>query len=302
MLKQERLAIPLTYMINLSLTTGIFPEKLKLAKTIPIYKSGARDDMSNYRPISILSCISKVYERIVYDQTVSFLNKYKILNETQYGFRGHSTNHALVQTIEKITTAIDNQLFVLGVFLDLSKAFDSIDHKVLLQKLPYYGIRGLVHKWFCSYLSKREQSVTIDNTQSDKKLVKYGVPQGSIMGPLLFLLFVNDMPSVCTKTQLISFADDTNIFLKHNNINEAFDIMNEELKRLYMWFKANKLTINTNKTKLMVFSGRNTVINTAHVELVIDQDIIQRVDKIKFLGVILDEKINCSQHANAILP
>ena len=184
---------PLTYLINMSLTQGIFPEELKLAKVIPIYKSEDEQLLQNYRPISVLPFFSKIYEKIMYKYVVNFLDINNILYHNQFGFRSsHSTNHAIITLVDKVAKALDTGKIVVGVFLDLKKAFDTVDHSILLEKLYTHGLRGNIYKWFKSYLSNRKQFVAYNGKESTKKYVTHGVPQGSVLGPLLFIIYMND--------------------------------------------------------------------------------------------------------------
>src|SRR6218665_303500 len=201
----------LSDVFNLSLTQGIFPDRLKIAKVIPIFKSG-KSNVANYRPISLLSPFSKILEKFFYSRLISFVNKNSILADTQYGFRKNlSTEFALLDLTNQITKALDDRQITVGIFLDLSKAFDTVNHSILLDKLEHYGIRGTPLNWISSYLSNRYQYVAIEDICSSLLPLTCGVPQGSILGPLLFILYVNDIKTI-TDLSLIMFADDTNIF------------------------------------------------------------------------------------------
>ena len=201
---------PLTIIINKSLVTGIVPDLMKLAKVIPIYKSKNKKLFSNYRPISLLPVLSKVLEKVVHKRLYSFMSKKQIFFESQYGFRDkHSTTDAITELCSNILYGFDKKESTLAVFLDLSKAFDTIDHKILLNKLEYYGIHGTPLQWFKSYLSNRKQFVEYNKFNSKICTIDCGVPQGSVLGPLLFILYTNDLPKCINKSKSILFADDT---------------------------------------------------------------------------------------------
>ena len=237
------IADPLAHIFNQSLQQGVFPDLFKIAKVNPIFKKGDSHEISNYRPISLLPSISKVLEKIVYNRLFDFLNTHNILNSNQYGFRkNHSTDQALIQIYDKITNAMANKQHVIGIFLDLSKAFDTLDHNILLYKLEFYGIRGQALSWFKDYLIKRKQYVTFNGLNSDLLPVECGVPQGSILGPLLFLLYVNDLSNTSSLLSFVLFADDTNIFCSHTKLESLVNILNNELSKVSNWFKCNKLS------------------------------------------------------------
>ena len=184
----NEIIVPLEHVLNLSIINGEVPEKMKIAKVVPIYKKGDQLDIANYRPISLLSSISKILEKIIYDRTITFVRNCELLSDSQFGFRQkHSTTHAILNFVNHVATAIDNHLHTLGIFLDLSKAFDTIDHEILLYKLSHYGVRGKALEWFRSYLTGRRQFVSINGTNSNYANMTCGVPQGSLLGPLLFI-------------------------------------------------------------------------------------------------------------------
>ena len=235
----------------------------------------------------MLSPFSKTLERIVYDQFMTFLEKYNILNKYQFGFRkGHSTEQAILEIIENLKTSIDNNLITCGVFIDFSKAFDTVNHEILLAKLFKYGIRGHSLKWFNSYLTNRLQFVQIDNVQSSTLTMTCGVPQGSTLGPLLFLIYINDIVNCSSIPSFRLFADDTNIFYVNKDPTELEIVMNRELKKFYDYCALNKLSINMNKTNFMVITSSNK----KHININIPN--IERKNCIKYLGIYLDEHLN----------
>ena len=244
----QNFIVPITHVMNLSIINGVVPNELKVAKVVPIYKSGNRRIINNYRKVSVLPCFSKILEKLMYNRISNFIHKHSLLNEYQFGFRQkRSTNQALIVLLDKITAALDKGDIVLGVFLDFSKAFDTVDHQILLNKMYKYGIRGIAFKWMESYLSNQRQFVLFKVVQSEYATVTCGVPQGSIMGPLLFLLYVNDIANVLTSLLPILFADDTNVFLTGNNIDQMIEIMNGELDNVFLWLNSNKLSLNVKK-------------------------------------------------------
>ena len=300
---------PLTIIFNLSLSTGIVPDHLKIAKVIPIYKKADADIFSNYRPVSVLPCFSKILERLVFNRCIKFIDDNNLLNEKQFGFRAnHSTYMAIMQLVDKICSAVEQDQTTLGVYLDLSKAFDTIDHSILLYKLEYYGLRGIVKNWFKSYLSNRKQFVNYNDHKSELKNIICGVPQGSILGPLLFIMYINDITKTSNVLEFILFADDTTILYSSEHIVNDIPVINKELSEVSNWFKTNKLSINAGKTNYMIMgTPRMTSIISADdstlqydIDIILDDTKLQRVTKTKFLGVIIDENFTWKSHIEGI--
>ena len=294
----------LFFIFNLSLTSGVFPDKLKLAKVIPIYKSGTKCELSNYRPISILPCFSKLLERIMYNRLCKYFDGNSLLYQKQFGFRsGLSTDQAILYITQNLLQAFDKTEHSLGIFIDLSKAFDTVDHDILLTKLDMYGVKGVTRDWLKSYLTNRMQSVSYSNKEyTSFQIIRCGVPQGSILGPLLFLIYVNDLSNCLEKLNAILFADDTNLFYKHKCIKTLFNEVNSDLLKLREWFQANKLSLNLNKTKYIFFhpSRNEDEIPLKLPRLIIDGTEIKREKFIKFLGVILDESLSWKNHIDMV--
>ena len=185
---------PLKIIYNKSLSSGIIPEKLKVSLITPVYKNEDETSFSNYRPIAVLPCFSKLLEKLMYKRLINFIEKHEILYNSQYGFRkNRSTEMAITSLTTKITEAIENKEFTAGIFLDLSKAFDTVNHSILIEKLQHYGIRGIALEWFKNYLTNRTQVVKYNNVVSRKEIIVCGVHQGLVLGPLLFLLYINDI-------------------------------------------------------------------------------------------------------------
>lgn len=297
----EYICDPLTDMINECFTSGTFPDDLKLAKVIPIYKKGSKLDINNYRPVSVLPSPSKVFERIIYNRLVLFLNHNNILTKQQYGFRqGMSTELAIFNTVTYITDNIDKRKSVAGLYFDLSKAFDTIDHHLLLSKLESYGIRGVCLSLIKSYLSGRQQTVCInyDGSQhySELNRITQGVPQGSILGPILFLLYVNDLSNKLNIETVYQFADDTSVILANQNLQDLSIDLTNVSERMANWCNENVLKLNTTKTGLIVFGNpRNQITNESlYVRLLTKS--VENLNSIKFLGVFIDTCLSWDVH------
>ena len=295
-------------MINQSLCTGIFPDRLKIAKVIPLYKKDDPRIIDNYRPISLLPVLSKVFERAAFNQLYDYMQRNKLLYAYQYGFRKlHSTELASVELVDRIRHDIDNGKIPLSVFLDLSKAFDTLDHSILLQKLKFYGVSGTSLQWFTSYLINRRQLVDIDGTYSTVTNITTGVPQGSILGPLLFIIYMNDIHEASKNFHAILYADDTSLYssLGSFNVNlngKNYDKstlsikINNELSNIQQWLNINKLSLNVNKTKYMIFHNYQRDINSYTPDVRINNQPIERVTEFNFLGLTIDEHLNWKAH------
>ena len=289
---------PLAHICNISFRTGVFPSRMKIAKVIPMFKSGTKTDVTNYRPISLLPQFSKILEKLFLTRINSFLCVNNILSSSQYGFRTNlSTSLAVMELIEEITNATDNKKHAIGVFIDLKKAFDTVDHRILIKKLEHYGVRGAASDWLKSYLSNRKQFVNIDGCSSELLDVICGVPQGSILGLTLFILYINDICKVSNLVKLILFADDTNVFCAGDNQLELECMLNRELAKLCKWFVVNKLSLNLSKTSYMLFRNRPPDVE---FNVFIEHERINRVRVTKFIGIYIDDKLNWKYHINTV--
>ena len=291
---------PLCEIISLSFTQGVFPEELKISKVIPIFKSGSSEDINNYRPISLLSIFDKIIEKLMHKRLYDFLQNHNILNKAQFGFQKNmSTSLAIIEITERIRKSMEEKKVGCGLFVDLSKAFDTINHKILITKMEHYGIRGVAINWFKSYLTNRKQFTFINGFSSSVNFISCGVPQGSVLGPLLFLLYINDLPNISKKLDFFLFADDTNIYFEAKTFSQLEKKMNKELKKLYTWLIVNRLALNISKTNFIVFHPQNK--EKKRITIRINKYTIQEKNEIKYLGVILDASLTWKQHIDKLI-
>ena len=289
---------PLTDIFNMSFSSGIFPDRLKVARVTPIFKADDKQIVSNYRPVSVLPIFSKILERLMYNRLLNYLEVNALISDKQFGFRNnHSTYMALAKLVDRITSELEQRRHCVGIFIDLSKAFDTLDHGVLLSKLNLYGVRGVANAWFTSYLSNRTQFVQTENIRSTMLPISCGVPQGSILGPLLFILYINDVIHVCRLAETIMFADDTNLFFTDSNLTELNVNINNELELLSRWFKLNKLSLNVKKTNYMHFCTKKRTKSTeSNLCINMEGVKIQEVNTTKFLGVVINNTLTWNDH------
>ena len=286
--------------INSSMQAGIFPDKLKHAKVCPIYKSGEKSNVANYRPISLLPTFSKIFEKAIHHRIIVFMATHNSLYDLQFGFRKmHSCEHALLTAQNYISNALAKKQIALLLLIDFSKAFDMIDHDILSHKLAHYGIRGNALNLLQSYLSNRTQTVTLNGKTSESRNIVYGIPQGSILGPLLFVIYINDMPNICKLIKFILYADDANIIITGNNEHEIIKKYNELTTTLSDWVDSNGLLLNVKKTNYMIFSNVNTS-GLDNFQPTYNHQPIEQKSVAKFLGVLIDKNLNWIDHIKSI--
>ena len=284
----------ISHLFNSSVTEGCFPECLKLARVVPVYKSVC--NVIIYRPISTLPVLSKIFERLMCKRLTTFVNDNNIICKHQFGFQvGYSTSDAILEFLDHVYTALNEKKYIMPVYLDFSKAFDTVNHSILCQKLQHYGIRGVALNWFRSYLSNRKQYISIKDCNSPTTTVNMGVPQGSILGPALFLLYINDMYRASLDVKFIHFADDTTIVAASDRECTLFNKINRSLISVNRWLCLNRLSINLKKTKYMVIS--DNYVSGVHA-IRMRTRIVEKTDSIKFLGIILDDKLSFCNHVS----
>ena len=297
--KSKHMVTPiLCHLINLFVQQGYFPDNLKLGCITPIFKNGDKEKVNNYRPVCSLSPLSKIIEKVVNNRMVDFLDDFNIFSNTQFGFRKNmGTETALIHYIDNLQNALNGGKYSISVFMDLSKAFDVIDHNILATKLEHYGFRGKFLEFLISFVKDRKYFVNVNGSNSKTKLVNIGVPQGSTLGPLLFLLYINDMVHCSNIFFLSQFADDSTITFSSPNLDQALITVESEFKCILDWLSANKLIINLDKTHLMLFTNRSRPLS---ISIQANDKTINEITEIKFLGVIIDNKLKWNAHINYI--
>ena len=287
----------MTKIFNHSLNTGIFPSDFKIGKITALHKSGDRSDISNYRPISVLPALSKILEKAVHEQVYKHMSTNNYLSDHQSGFRPkRSTDTALTWYTDKIYRNMGDKKATVSVYLDLAKAFDTVNHEMLLLKLKSYGITGTAHDWFSSYLSNRKQQVCVNGQLSSPSTVTMGVPQGSILGPLAFIIFINDLPSAIKHSEVHMYADDTVIFLGSDKPDYISKRLSSDLNAINDWFTKNHLSLNVSKTKFMIYGTNALKKRFSNLRLDVGGELIERVHNFKYLGVIFDENLTWDNH------
>jgi len=289
-----------TRIINQSITTGTFPELWKYATVTPIQKSKDSIELTNFRPISVLPVLSKLLERVVHDQLVSYLLNLNLLSDRQSGFRPqHSTQDVLVHVTDCWRKAIDESKFTAAAFLDVSKAFDCVNHDILLSKLAYYGVVGDSLVWFASYLSRRWQRVCFQGVASEWGVVHVGVPQGSILGPLLFSIYMNDLPSVTQDCQLNMYCDDMELHYSSGDLLLAQSGLQSDLDSVDFWLRTNRLCLSVKKSSVMLIGSRQKLRDSV-LCIKIDGKQLSQVPALKYLGVYIDENLTWQKHSQYV--
>jgi hypothetical protein len=296
----NKICNPLVKIFNNCLEKEIWPNALKTAEVIPLHKANEKHLQNNYRPISLISNLAKIFEKLIHKRFIDFFNKHNLISNRQYGFRKNmGTKDALAQITNLLYNKLDKSEPIAITFLDLAKAFDTVDHQILLDKLHRYGIRGKAYNIIKNYLSNRQQKVRINNKYSKYRTVNTGIPQGTILGPLLFIIYINDMLFSIPEESILSYADDTAIIVTGKNWKEIETKMNQLLQIISIWLALNRLSLNTDKTVYMEFGNtRNSTPKNLNISIQGKQ--IQRVDSTKYLGVILDSNLKWEIHIDNI--
>ena len=300
----DEIALPLTFLVNRIIDTGICPSEFKTAVIKPIFKKGDKNIPSNYRPISLITSLAKIFEKIIKVRMVKFIEKYKLISDKQFGFReGKSTQDAISCLTSEIYKNMDEGNPSLCIFLDLAKAFDTVSHKRLLEALQDIGIRGNAHKLISSYLTQRKQYVKIRTKTSSEKVVEYGIPQGTVLGPLLFTIYLNNLLTMKTSGMIISFADDTAIYYKDQTWVDLKNNVENDMKLIIDWFNHNILTINFEKTKFIPFACyKNNLpkFQSLKINNISESIEIMSADHIKYLGVTIDKHLRWDVHVRNV--
>lgn len=302
----EALVPTLTWLFNFSISKGIFPERLKEAIVVPLYKNGNRTLLTNYRPISLLSTISKLFEKIIHGRLLSFWTKYGVFSHNQFGFLPKkSTEMAVFSQMKEVVQGIEEGDFVAAVYFDIMKAFDAVKHTLLIKKLEKFGIRGYFLDWFRTYLIGRKQKVKINNVLSDAKVTASGVPQGSCLGPLLFLVYINDILSLDLRGSIFAYADDTAVLYRDKSRLRLIEKMNSDMRTLRSCFTSHYLLPNIKKTKLLSFGYKKSVDLRQKIKLHVECndtsggckcEAIEQVPHWKYLGLYLDSRLSWAEH------
>ena len=302
-LKAAFLSCPnvITYLFNQCILRNIIPDDWKSATVIPIKKVSNCKSVNDLRPISLIPLPCKLLEKIIYTQCIKHLKENQFLDENQFGFQQNSsTISAISELTDDISFSIEKKFPTIATFIDFTKAFDKLNHKILLQKLKFFGFSDMAIKFFENYLSNRKQTTLINNIKSKPLIISHGVPQGSNVGPLLFLLYINDIGLYLKNTKFKLFADDTTLYHSHSDIKTCINELKNDLKNIEIWCKNNNMEINAKKTKVMIFGNRNMIKKHNNIIIKLNEKNLQTVPTFKYLGFNLDSTLSYNQHVNIV--
>ena len=293
----------LSAIFNLSLETNVVPSDWKIAKVTPIFKVGDRCDRNNYRPISVISAVARIFEKLVYEQLENYVTNNNFINPRQSGFRSlFSTTTAMLDLTNEWCFNIDRKLVNGVLFLDLKKAFDTVDHTILIKKLQYLGLNQSAVEWFKSYLGDRVQMCAVNGVLSDPDQLSCGVPQGTILGPLLFLIYINDLPNCVKYSSTRMFADDTNLTASGSSIPEIKTMLDKDIECLVEWLCVNKLTLNVIKTEYMLIGSWQRISSlTDSLSLSINGIALKQTHALKCLGLTIDDNLTYKHHIDNVI-
>ena len=295
----QALSDKVTYMFNVALSTGNFPRLWKRAKVVPLPKEGDRRDVNNLRPVSLLPLPGKLLEKVIHTRISQHLGQYNLLSENQGGFREkNSTINIIANMTDNIFSAINRKQLTIATFIDFKKAFDTVDNEILLKKLQLIGIKGLPLKILDSYMTDRQQQTLANGLLSKPQQLKCGVPQGSILGPLLFLVYINDLDQLKLHAKISLYADDTVLYISGASPQDLIQKLQEDLNKVENWCKRNRLTINAKKTKVVILGTSKQMCKYKPRPLILNNEPLQYVDSYKYLGVTLDNHLTYNTHLN----
>ena len=292
------MSLVISSLFNMCISSGCFPDVLKIAKVTPIFKKGAKTEISNYRPISILKNIGKIFESLIHSRLKSFFESLNLFSKNQFGYRKErNTEMAALKFIERVTPVLSSKSFAICVFLDLSAAFDTVSRPLLLAKLYRYGVRGVVLKFLESYFSKRMQYTEFRQNTSGLLRQELGVVQGSRTGPLFFDIYSNDINRLCNDGEVLMYADDLCLTFAGDDLGKLVQTVNEKLDLLCCWFNFNRLAINPTKSEYMIVTTKNIYFEP---EIRVGGSFVKKVSRVKYLGLNIDDRLRYLDHLTSI--